>query len=99
MTDTGANIPPGYRLATYQDGYEAGYADARATDRAELEALLDAVRPIMPYLIEFGHPDEPEYPDSAIVIRGAGTEWITAGNVRHLRAALAAQDRTVSDGE
>lgn len=43
---TGNDIPPGYRLATYQDGYAAGFEASRAGGtpddvRAAAERLID----------------------------------------------------------
>jgi hypothetical protein len=92
MTDTGTNIPPGYRLATYQDGYEAGYADARATDRAALEAEIERLRTVLGVI-------EGECQHWADITNDAGESNLHARHARLARESLAAQDRTGgSDG-
>jgi hypothetical protein len=70
--------------------------EERDEARAALAEMREAINPLMPYLIEMGHPDEPEYPDRAIVMRGPH-QWILAGDIRRLRTALAARPSEAGD--
>ncbi len=83
----------------------AAQASEQRADRAEQMAvrLAEALRPILPCLIDLGHVNEEKgvcdcCNERSIMMRGS-SDWILKGQVRQLAAALSEYDARHAAGE